>query len=257
MEVLMIIKPVENKSNTEIILEWDSLAKVRKEQIESGIDLSFNHILVPTILNLIQDCDMSKIVDIGCGSGTLTKMLFRGDNQIIGVDFSQENIKLASTGLTENGIGFVFSSIEEYAKHVEESVYTLAIANMTLMNVTNLDCVLTAIRHILKPNGYFVLSITHPCFWPWYWNYAKEPWFNYQKETFIEANFKISFDDSGGKVTTHIHRPLNMYFNSLAKAGFTVENIVEPMPNEIVENKYPEKWQYPRFLCMRCIANNA
>ena len=38
-------------------------------------------------------------------------------------------------------------------------------------------------------SGVFIFSITHPCYWPIYWNYYKEDWFDYNKE--LNIHLKI------------------------------------------------------------------
>jgi hypothetical protein len=122
---------------------------------------------------------------------------------------------------------------------------------MMLMTTANLDGTLAAVANLLEPAGHFVFTIAHPCFWHLYWQYGD--WFNYAAETFIEAPFVISLDSTGSCVTTHIHRPLALYADKLAKFGFRIEEIEEPMPSPEVERLYPEPWKFPRFLGVRCV----
>lgn len=41
-----------------------------------------------------------------------------------------------------------------------------AVANMALMDISNIDPLLNAVYKLIKPNGIFVFSIMHPCFQP-------------------------------------------------------------------------------------------
>lgn len=252
----MTLKPAFDKGYSEIIKEWDSIASIRLKQVEEGKDISFKYVLAPTVLELLGGCNLSKVVDLGCGTGTLTKMIADKSAYVIGVDISKNNIDLARKNSSDySNVDYVNIDIESFVSKVKESTFSTAVAGMTLMTVLNLDEVLETTREILKPEGHFVFTITHPCFWPLYWDYAKEEWFNYRKEIPVEADFKISLEKYEGCVTTHIHRPLEMYLNSLAKAGFCINKIVEPMPTQELQKVYPTLWGYPRFLGVHCSLN--
>jgi len=245
------MKPVIGKTQKEITKEWENIAKLRAEQIEHGKDLSFTFILVPCIFELSKHSDFTSVIDVGCGAGFLTKDLARKSRHIVGIDMGRENIDIAKERFSN--IEFINSTIEDYAFNLKTPCYTLSIVNMSLMTTLYLDKVLESIARILKSGGHLIFTITHPCFWPFYWGYAFENWFDYKKEIPIEATFKISLETSQGLVTTHIHRPLEQYVFSLLKTGFIIDQISEPMPDRDLEVKYPSRWLYPRFLGMRCV----
>jgi ubiquinone/menaquinone biosynthesis C-methylase UbiE len=248
------MKPAIGKTQNEITKEWERIAKLRAEQIEKGKDLSFTFILVPSIFELSAQSDFSAVIDIGCGSGFLTRELAKKAQHVVGIDMSRENINIARERYANiANIEFLNSTIEDYVLKLKTPCFTLVIANMSLMTTLYLDKVLESIARILKSGAHFVFTVTHPCFWPLYWKYAFEDWFDYKKEIPIEATFKISLETCQGLVTTHIHRPLEQYVSSLLKVGFVIDKIFEPMPNKDIEAKYPKRWKYPRFLSMRCI----
>ena len=91
----------------------------------------------------------------------------------------------------------------------------------------------------------------HPFFWPLYWNYAKEEWFDYSQEIEIEGNFDISLNKSK-LITTHFHRPLEKYIDLLIKYDLEIVKISEPLPTKEIMSKYPKKWEFPRFLGIKC-----
>ena len=115
------------------------------------------------------------------------------------------------------------------------------------MDCMNLDSFLSAAAGLLSTNGSFIATITHPWFWPQYWGYADAHWFNYEKETILEASFRISGEITD-YVTTHVHRPLSRYLKSLSQAGFRVDRVFAPFPSEQVQTLYPARWKFPRFL---------
>ncbi|WP_176720436.1 class I SAM-dependent methyltransferase [Desulfuribacillus stibiiarsenatis] len=247
------MRPVKNKTYDDIASEWDEFAQIRSRQIVEGIDLSYHNVLIPCIFNLASKSDLSNVLDMGCGAGYLTYKLSKKAKKVIGVDLSRDNISIAQQNYGSNKkIDFIHSSIEDYADIAEKPEFSLAIANMTLMDVIKLDDVLSSVSKLLKKEGQFIFTITHPCFWPFYWKYADEEWFEYTKEIIIEAMFSISLQDTSEHLTTHVHRPLEMYFNSIERNGLKIDRIIEPLPTDEIANKYPKKWEYPRFLAVRC-----
>ena len=250
----MRVRPAFGKKYNEIVKEWDRIALLRLSQIESGQDLSYNYILVPAINELLESCNITKVVDLGCGSGSLTRLIAKNAIFVIGIDMSEKNIELAKRKSSAfSNINYVNIDIENFISTVEESSFTTAVANMTLMDVLFLDDVIETTKTILEPGGHFIFTITHPCYWPTYWNYEKEPWFDYWREIPIEADFSISLETDKCCITTHVHRPLEMYFNCLTKFGFKILKVIEPLPSEEIQIKYPKKWEYPRFLGVHCI----
>jgi ubiquinone/menaquinone biosynthesis C-methylase UbiE len=247
------MRRVWNKSQDQIALEWDAIAEARSQQIRSGKDISYEHVLIPTVLVLTEDCDRSAVLDVGCGCGLLTAKLGSTANFVTGIDISPTSIRLAQRhceGLAN--IAFVKGAIEEMQTGGEGYSFSLAVANMSLMAMLRLDAALASLSRLVRPGGHLVFTITHPCFWPQYWNYSKE-WFRYKEEIVIEAPFHISLDHSDRFTTTHVHRPLEQYATELSKAGFQICRVLEPMPQPEVELLYPQPWEYPRFFAALCV----
>ena len=236
----------------QIAVQWDELAHARFAQISSGEDISYNHVLVPEIFHLLDKSKLDKALDIGCGVGILSNELSHLSNHVTGIDCSGVSIKLARENFgSKNNLSFVHEKIETFAER-ERNCYESAVCNMFFMDSINLDLSLKAIRKILRPQGQMVFTICHPCYWPRYWNYENEPWFNYHKETYIEADFTISLSRGSIGKSVHVHRPLQMYIELLQMNGFFIKELREPMPEEEVMRKYPRPWEYPRFLVVSC-----
>ncbi|MFC1903737.1 class I SAM-dependent methyltransferase [Chloroflexota bacterium] len=249
------MRRVVGVNQSEIIKQWDEIARLRADQIQKSRDLSYTYVLVPTILKLSTQSDFTAVIDIGCGPGFLIKKLCSKARRFVGIDMSKEMIKIAKAQCANLvNVEIRNSTIENFARNTKMPSFTLAIANMSLMTTLRLDKVLRAVAHLLRPKAHFIFTITHPYFWPFYHGYASKNWFDYKKETLIEDIFRISLESpESGPKTIHVHRPLEQYLCSLAKSGFVVDQICEPMPSEDIRAKYPKLWKYPRFLGMRCI----
>jgi SAM-dependent methyltransferase len=239
------------KSYSELNREWDRLAKERHRQIASGEDLSFEHVVVPTIWHLFEGSDRAVVLDIGSGTGDFTARLARVARRVIAVEPSQVSMALArGVCSTAQNVRFVEASLEEATSSLDEGSVTAAVAVMTLMTVPDLRGFAKSLATLLQTGARFVATLTHPWFWPRYWGYEKEPWFRYEVETFVEAPFVISRCRTDIR-TTHIHRPLAQYMSVFAEEGFQLNALTEPMPAAEVQALYPAPWQFPRFMGLR------
>jgi SAM-dependent methyltransferase len=248
-------KPAPYKSPSKLSEEWNRVARLRADQIESGRDLSFSYVLVPCIKKLSKNANLQSVIDIGCGAGFLTNELANVSHKVTGIDISKESIALATEKHRDvSNLEFFECSVEAFAKR-SPGLFTTAVANMSLMTVIDLESTLSAVKQLLQPSGSLIFTITHPCFWPIYSRYGSEEWFHYSEEIAIEAPFKISLEPSNF-ITTHVHRPLEFYLNTLLDTGFAVKALTEPVPHSSVEVNYPEKWQFPRFLGIMCVLDS-
>jgi SAM-dependent methyltransferase len=169
---------------------------------------------------------------------------------VVGVDASAESIKLAHSTFGTR-VKFIHQTAEGHAKR-NVAAYDLAIANMVLMDVLDLELFLSALHRMLRPDGVLIFSITHPCFWPQYYGYDREQWYRYDRELIIEAPFRITNAPDCPFLSTHIHRPLQSYMTALRRAGFGVDELCEPMPPQEIEVLYQSPWTSPRYLIGSC-----
>jgi len=248
------IRSVPPKTIRALAREWDAVADMRARQESAGRDISFRHVLLPAMRELIGKIEYSRVIDVGCGTGVATKSLFGQAGHVVGIDISANSVALAGIhGSDRPNMSFVRTSVEAYARNYRGRPFQVVTANMFLMTCPDLQSAVRAVARLLKRGGHFVWTAAHPCFWPTYWGYASAPWFKYESEIFIEAPFNISLEREARLTTTHIHRPLHRYVEALSHAGLTIERVLEPMPSHRVEEMYPKPWTYPRFLAVRCV----
>src|SRR5947207_10009099 len=144
------MKPVHDKLLSDIKKEWEVIADLRHKQILSGKDISYHFVIFPCIVELSASCDLTSVIDVGCGSGTLAKEIAQRCGKFVGVDMCARNIELASelcASLTN--VLFINALIEDFASQSAPPSFTLAIANMTLMTCINLHSVLQAISRLV------------------------------------------------------------------------------------------------------------
>jgi len=245
-----VYRKIPPQTQLHFSMEWDALAKIRYEQIASGRDISFHKVLLPALLELLKGTKAKRILDAGCGVGILTGKLAALTDDVEGVDPSQVSIGIARE-LHLSRAKFTCSTLEEFAEKRSDH-FDVVVANMVLMDVPELGSFMTAVQKMLAPKGKFLFSVTHPWFWPEYYGYADQPWFQYDDELFVEGPFRISRDQKVELYSTHVHRPLRMYAEAFHKVELSVETLLEPMPTAEVEALYPKRWKVPRYLVGLC-----
>ncbi len=234
---MKILKNLNRDENTSY---WDHFAEERFFQQINGIDESFDNVLSPAILDEIPMNSRNIILDVGCGAGVLTDKLQKSAFSVDGIDGSEKCISIAKKNYEKNGkIFFYHSYIEDFQT---EKRYDFAVANMVLMDLIDLQGAVRNIFNLLKDDGVFIFTITHPCFWHSYWKYTNEEWFDYLREIAIERDFDITNEKTSFK-TAHIHRPLQYYICVLNRNSFYVEKMVE------LKGK---GFCLPRFILFRC-----
>jgi 2-polyprenyl-3-methyl-5-hydroxy-6-metoxy-1,4-benzoquinol methylase len=245
-----MFRRVERKSAAAIAAEWDALAPIRYQQILSGEDLTFKHVLGPAVLALTSRERANTVIDAGCGVGFLASLLAAQGSKVIGVDPSSKSITIARAHFG-NSADFFLGTLETYAASHSENA-DVVVANMVLMDVLDLDAFIASAHRTLRPGGALVFSTVHPWFWPVYYGYADEPWFRYDQEIVFESPFRISAHPHLSLHSTQVHRPLESYFKAIVGAKFVLERIFEPMPTPDIDSQYPKPWQFPRYLLGIC-----
>lgn len=225
-----------------LIDEWNKIAKDRYEDLRTQSDISYEEVLKPSLDTYLSNCNLEKVLDVGCGVGIYTNHLARNAKSVVGIDISDVSISYANMDKQTNTT-FYSISLEDYNPSEK---FTTIISNMTLMDMENLDSLFSKFYDLLEHEGSFVFTITHPVYWPIYWGYDKIEEFDYQKELEVCEVFKTRNKIYNGLKTTHFNRPLTFYLKGLIKTGFHLEDFDELFDNSRAVPKYP------RFIIIKC-----
>ena len=231
--------------------EWDKVGPLRQTVIESGKDISLQRTTGQCIIdNLRMIKNHNRVLDVGCGTGFLTNEIALIAKECWGIDSSEESIKVAIQKYQKANLHFIQSSIKDYSS---DQLFDVCIANMVFMDDPEWNSSLRNILKLLIPNGKLLMTITHPCFWPRYWGYQDEEWFNYMDEIYIQGAFSITLEKNLG-TTTHIHRPLSNYIYTIIESGFNIEKVIELHSSPILSRGTNEN-NFPRFIFIQAGKN--
>jgi trans-aconitate methyltransferase len=234
---------------------WDDNALLRHKQITQGKDVSLTKVLAPTFVELIgthESVKIETILDLGCGTGALSATLLQLARRVIGLDSSPSSIAIAKEhNRAEANIEFVCADILSVELQ-ELPHFQVAVANMVLQTLPELRPALVSIATKLTPMGALVISIPHPCFWASYKG-LEEKSGRYHNESAHVVPFTITNDPEPlPSRTPYFHRPLQTYAHELYSAGFVIEDISEPFPDESLMAEYSSPWLEPHFILLYC-----
>jgi SAM-dependent methyltransferase len=183
------------------------------------------------LLQLVGDVTRLRLLDLACGHGRLARELARRGSQVVGVDISLALLDIARADETREPLDISYlqaNASDEPA--LEGETFDGVTCSFGLSDIDDLDGVIATVARVLRPEGFFALSILHPCFPGWEARQAQPSWSSeggYYAEGWWRANSPAH--GLRPKVGAN-HRMLSTYLNTFARHGLAVEEIVEPPP---------------------------
>lgn len=192
-------------------------------------------VLIPseTELNLFGDVSGKRVLDIGCGSGHSLKYLAdKGASELWGLDISTKQIENAKEFLTRSGYTpKLYNSPMEINPGIPKDYFDVVYSIYAIGWTVDMQTTFEHIATYLKTGGMFIFSWDHP------FMHCVDIVDN--QLVFSGSYFKtdlFTFQKSGNNVSLY-NRKLSDYINNLAKAGFTIEILIEETHRETLERE--------------------
>lgn len=214
-------------------------------------------IVLDCLFSLLGSVTDQVICDLACGQGRLARVLAQRGASVIGLDISRELIAIAERDEAAHPLGIqYYVDNAEQVSSIADNHCDGVICNLAFMDMPNVSAVCAAIYRILRPNGWFVCSLTHPCFESPHaqWHTHTDGSIRREIITYFPEVFWRSSHPYGvrGQVGAY-HRTLSTYINICIQAGLSIDHIIEPQPHE-GESIANEGYRLiPSFLLIRCI----
>ena len=228
-------------SGGEDLARWDQVAGVYARTVGGEGD-SFYRRFAPFLWRELGDIQGQRVLDLGCGHGWLAAKLHQAGADVIGIDGSTELI--ATARATYPDLDFQVHNLTS-GLPPSPGAYDRVVSHMVLMDIADLTPMLADVATALRPDGVFVFSILHPCFFDQVpaqdpdtgrWERRVRGYLDHEQR-WIES--------FGGH--THYHRPLSWYLDQLAENNLAVTRLHEPLtlPNH---TRPPDEWtDYERW----------
>jgi 2-polyprenyl-3-methyl-5-hydroxy-6-metoxy-1,4-benzoquinol methylase len=197
------------------------------------------------VLTLCGDVAGQPLCDLACGQGLVARSLARRGAKVTGIDLSARLLQIAREYEQREALGIVYQRADAQSLDgIDDATFEGVTCSLALMDIPDLSATFRAVHRVLRPAGWFVFSITHPCFQLPRPTASDPEAGGYFREGFWHSDYPHGVR---GRVGAY-HRTLSTYLNALAAAGLILQHLVEPPP----EGEGPGDTPVPKFLIARC-----
>ena len=147
---------------------WEANAEIWDARMgDEGNDF-FQVLCWPAMASLLNPQSGQHILDIACGNGLTSRRLAALGAQVTAFDFSANLIEKAKTRSVNYQSLITYHTIdatdEQALLSLGQASFDSALSNMALFDMADVETLFQLLPKLLKPNGSFVFSLTHPCF---------------------------------------------------------------------------------------------
>ena len=187
-----------------------------------GDESNFFHcdMVRPQTDNLLQPTANDLVLDIACGNGNYAAWLAARGVQVVAFDYSPTMVALARKrrAVYTEQINFQVCDATDYDALMslrQAKPFTKAVANMAIMDISDIEPLFSATYAMLAAGGSFVFSTHHACF--------TYPNGNY----FTSAMHKGVAVEGQPQLQCYYHRSLQELLNLAFKVGFVLAGFHE------------------------------
>ena len=191
-----------------------------------------------------------RILDCGCGEGRFCRMLAeRGAQYVLGVDTCEPMIAAARELQSDND-QYMVGDVQNLDFLADQS-FDLAISYLNQCDLPDFEANIREVYRVLTQEGRFIVANLHPM------RTAEGSWYRAPDGTKLHVILDHYFDEGErhfvmkGVEITNFHRMLSTYIRAFLKAGFVLEDIIEPTAAPEALALYPElddELRVPNFI---------
>jgi ubiquinone/menaquinone biosynthesis C-methylase UbiE len=203
----------------------------------------------PATLSLLPDVKGKWVLDVGCGPGVYAEWLVAHGAQVVAFDANRKMVRLARQRLGDKA-QVVLANLEAPLDFLADGSFDVVVCPLVMDYIKDWESPFKEFHRVLREGGYLVISMEHP--YPKY-DYHRQTsnYFNGELVEYVWRGF-------GKPVRVPSYRrPMSGVINPLVKAGFILEQILEPLPTEefslVDPDDYEELTRSPGFMCVRAV----
>ncbi len=211
----------------------------------------------PAMRKLLPDLNGKSVLDLGCGYGhNCADFVSRGAARVVGIDISEKMLAVAKEESANEKIEYRNMSMTDISELGE--TFDFIYSSLAFHYVQDFNAFAKAMYSVLNVGGQLLFSQEHPIITS---TVDGAGHFN-KNENGEKVSYTFSNYNQPGERKIHwyvdgvikYHRTFSNIINALAKAGFVIEEICEPTPEERVIKKVPawiKEYIKPNFLIVK------
>jgi ubiquinone/menaquinone biosynthesis C-methylase UbiE len=254
-------KRLESLDEFDPISLWDDIAPRWVRNMRDEREFHHNYMILPEVYRLLDAQKDEKILDVACGEGKVARNLAKSGAKITGIDISEMlDYAIEREEKEKLGIKYLNLNASELSSKFGEAFFDKVVCNMALMDIGDYQTTLKQIANVLKEDGLFVFSITHPAFaWPACTSF-RVPKGSKRNEDKLRVVLNY-FDErptlvNYGGPLIQFQRPISTYLNELVKNSLVLREMSESRATEELVKKFPRHTYkdydtYPDFLIIQ------
>jgi ubiquinone/menaquinone biosynthesis C-methylase UbiE len=201
----------------------------------------------PLLVSLTKQYGENRIIlDCGCGSGNVCRLVSPFAKTVIGIDISKRMLEEAERhSAPPANIVYLRGDMVQLAKHVPPSSVDLCISIFGCCCVRNLEELVQTfkqMRKVVRVGGASLIQIPHPLesFFT-----EKSSWVS---DIDLPGNYfesgkvirrKLKTTDGAWLLVARHHFTISNYTDAMSGAGFRIAQVIEPRPSSEVLRTYP------------------
>ena len=219
---------------------------------------NYNNLLEqPAMARLLPEVKGLRVIDLGCGYGAnCMDFVRRGAAGVTGVDVSQNMLRMAAETNSHEKICYLKMELAGLSDLKE--TFDFAYSSLAFHYVQDFSKLCRDIFTLLSDGGYLLFSQEHPII-----TASKNGAGHYNKDkNGKEISYTFSdYSQSGRRESfwfvdgvEEYHRSIGQILTALARAGFWIETVEEPVPDAAALKKMPQlqkEWIKPTFLIVK------
>jgi ubiquinone/menaquinone biosynthesis C-methylase UbiE len=234
---------------------YDEIAEWYDTWVGAGAGSMRGDPFFPSVEALMGEVRGLQICDLACGQGRVARYLADRGAQVVAVDISAKLLEIARghDAAESRGIHYLHADVQ-HPDTLAGEAFDGVICYMALMDIPDLEATLRTVSRILRPGGWFVFTIIHPCYNPAPSGEqpTAEGWIRTVSGYFTEGYWRSDTRTGPpGKVGAY-HRMLSTYVNALTDVGLMTERMAEPQLTGVPAERRPVWSEVPAALVVRC-----
>ena len=211
----------------------------------------------PAMRKLLPNLNGKTVLDLGCGYGhNCVDFVNRGANRVVGIDISEKMLAVAEKESANDKIEYRNMSMTDIGKLDEK--FDFIYSSLAFHYVKDFDTFAKDMYSVLNAGGQLLFSQEHPIITA---TVDGAGHFN-KDENGNRISYTFSNYNQSGERKIHwyvdgvvkYHRTFSDIITALAKAGFVIEEVCEPVPEEWAIQKLPtlaKEYIKPNFLIVK------